>query len=122
MNSIIVREETILWLTKDKIEDNEKRITEAGDPELVGSGQSVGGIFFIIFENYQILTKFYFLSLIKNIFLGVISEVVGTAEAGPQLQRIVSRCKCEFYYVAYGESSLEGITDRLPRRPEINPW
>ena len=59
-----VREETILWLTKDKIEDNEKRITEAGDPELVGSGQSVGG---------------------------VISEVVGTAEAGPQLQRIVSR-------------------------------
>jgi len=46
MNSIIVREETILWLTKDKIEDNEKRITEAGDPELVGSGQSVGGIFF----------------------------------------------------------------------------
>jgi hypothetical protein len=52
MNSIIVREETILWLTKDKIEDNEKRITEACDPELVGSGQSVGGIFFIIFENY----------------------------------------------------------------------
>ena len=76
---------------------------------------------------------FYFLKIIrffeilfskidKNHFLGVISEVVGTAEAGPQLQRIVSRCKCEFYYVAYGESSLEGITDRLPRRPEINPW
>ena len=52
MNSIIVREETILWLTKDKIEDNEKRITEAGDPELVGSGQSVGGIFLTFFENY----------------------------------------------------------------------
>ena len=63
-DSTQVNVETILWLTKDKIEDNEKRITEAGDPELVGSGQSVGG---------------------------VISEVVGTAEAGPQLQRIVSR-------------------------------
>ena len=55
MNSIIVREETILWLTKDKIEDNEKRITEAGDPELVGSGQSVGGIVF-----------FFFLKIIKG--------------------------------------------------------
>ena len=53
---------------------------------------------------------------------GVISQVVGPAEAGPQLQRIVSRCKCEFYYVAYGEKSLEEVTDRIPKRPEVNPW
>ena len=32
------------------------------------------------------------------------------------------RCKCEFYYVAYGESSLEQVTDRIPRRPEVTPW
>ena len=32
------------------------------------------------------------------------------------------RCKCEFYYVAYGENSLEGVTDRIPKRPEVNPW
>ena len=57
-------EEKILWLTRDKIEDNEKKIPEDDPPELVGSGQAVGG---------------------------VISQVVGTAEAGPQLQRIVSR-------------------------------
>ena len=101
MNSIIVREETILWLTKDKIEDNEKRITEACDPELVGSGQSVGGIFFIIFENYQIFRK-YFLFKMKTIFLGVISEVVGTAEAGPQLQRIVSRWFLIITYYDFG--------------------
>ena len=60
-----VNEDTILWLTKDKIEDmdTEKLITD-DLPELVGSGQSVGG---------------------------VICVVVGRAEAGPQLQRIVSR-------------------------------
>lgn len=52
----------------------------------------------------------------------MISQVVGPAEAGPQLQRIVSRCKCEFYYVAYGEKSLEEVTDRIPKRPEVNPW
>jgi hypothetical protein len=64
-----VKEETILWLTKDKIEDldqcNESKrpdhlITD-DLPELVGSGQSVGG---------------------------VINE---PAETGHQLQRIVSR-------------------------------
>ena len=40
-----VNEDTILWLPKDKIEDmdNEKRITD-DLPELVGSGQSVGGV------------------------------------------------------------------------------
>ena len=32
------------------------------------------------------------------------------------------RCKCEFYYVAYGESSIDGVTDRIPKRPEVNPW
>ena len=53
-----------------------------------------------------------------------IFQVVGpVSEAGPQLQRIVSRCKCEFYYVAYGEKSLEEvISDRIPKRPEVNPW
>ncbi len=58
-----VREETILWLTRDKIEDN-KIIADDDLPGLVGSGQSVGG---------------------------VVSEVVGPAPAGTQLQRIVSR-------------------------------
>ena len=35
---------------------------------------------------------------------------------------LVFRCKCEFYYVAYGESSLEEVTDRIPKRPEVLPW
>ena len=92
-----LKEETILWLTKDKIEASEKQIEDL--PELVGSGQSVGG---------------------------VVSFSAGHAQEGTgqtQLQRIVSRCKCEFYYVAYGENSLEAITDyRIPKRPEVNPW
>ena len=24
--------------------------------------------------------------------------------------------------MAYGESSLEDVTDRIPKRPEVNPW
>ena len=112
-----VNEDTILWLTKDKIEDmaNDKRITD-DLPELVGK--------------IDFSWKFKKFVKLHDVFTGsgqsvggVISEVVGPAsEAGPQLQRIVSRCKCEFYYVAYGEKSLEEVTDRIPRRPEVNPW
>lgn len=59
-------------------------------PDLVGSGQSVGG---------------------------VVSSTVGAtsdpASAPIQLQRIVSRCGCQFFYASFGEnvdtSSLEEV-------------
>ena len=52
-------------------------------------------------------------------FILIVSTFFGSANF---ILFLYFRCKCEFYYVAYGESSLEGVTDRLPRRPEINPW
>lgn len=43
-----------------------------------------------------------------------------------QLQRIVSRCKCEFFYAGYGESSIDPtILDEVPAPPteEVGtPW
>jgi hypothetical protein len=42
-----------------------------------------------------------------------------------QLQRIVSRCRCEFFYAAYGESSIDPSTlDEVPPPPtdEGGPW
>uniref|UniRef100_A0A146MBQ1 UPF0378 protein KIAA0100 n=5 Tax=Lygus hesperus TaxID=30085 RepID=A0A146MBQ1_LYGHE len=78
-------DENIMWLNVDNIkEKSETLIAELPDvPQLVGSGQSVGG---------------------------VVGETVGassiTNDHSLQLQRIVSRCKCEFFYVAYGESTM----------------
>lgn len=67
-------------------------------PALVGSGQSVGG---------------------------VVSSTVGGG-GGPQhqLQRIVSRCKCEFFYVGYGQAPDAASLDEMPPPPgeEISPW
>ncbi|CAH1405429.1 unnamed protein product [Nezara viridula] len=78
-------DENIMWLSVDNIKEKDDCvIAELPDvPQLVGSGQSVGG---------------------------VVSETVGPSSAGIepplQLQRIVSRCKCEFFYVCYGENSM----------------
>jgi len=67
-------------------------------PALVGSGQSVGG---------------------------VVSQTVGGG-GGPQhqLQRIVSRCKCEFFYVGYGQTLDVGSVNQVPAPPreEVSPW
>ncbi|KAG8300517.1 hypothetical protein J6590_074430 [Homalodisca vitripennis] len=91
-------DENIMWLNVENIQEKEGTyITDLPDlPHLVGSGQSVGG---------------------------VISETVGassTEENPPlQLQRIVSRCKCEFFYVGYGESSMD--PHNLAEVPPVPP-
>lgn len=74
-------------------------------PHLVGSGRSVGG---------------------------VVSETVGAlsienpGEAQPvQLQRIVSRCKCEFFYVSYGDTIDPNSITEVPPPPSeetLSPW
>lgn len=98
----------IMWLTVDNIQekDREQVINEYPDlPHLVGSGQSVGG---------------------------VVSETVGAStcsvdgEKHPtQLQRIVSRCKCEFFYVSYGDTIDPNTVGEVPAPPPeetISPW
>ncbi|XP_014209605.1 protein KIAA0100 [Copidosoma floridanum] len=90
--------DNIMWLTLDNIQEKDSTVI-AGLPDvpaLVGSGQSVGG---------------------------VVSQTVGGG-GGPQhqLQRIVSRCKCEFFYVGYGQDA--GFLGDVPPLPgeEISPW
>ncbi|XP_021942266.1 protein KIAA0100 isoform X3 [Zootermopsis nevadensis] len=98
-------DENIMWLSVENIQEKDSTvIADVPDlPHLVGSGQSVGG---------------------------VVSETVGASsnigENPPiQLQRIVSRCKCEFFYAGYGESSIDPSTvDEVPPPPidEGGPW
>lgn len=63
---------------------------------------------------------------------GVVSETVGASTASvagekhaTQLQRIVSRCKCEFFYVSYGDTidpSTVGEVPPPPAEETISPW
>ncbi|XP_042235256.1 protein KIAA0100-like isoform X1 [Homarus americanus] len=91
--------DNIMWLTVDNIEEKDGQvINEVAD--IVGSGQSVGG---------------------------VVSQTVGSMDEGDdehQLQRIVSRCHCEFYYVSYGETGLDlSLMEEVqPPLPEDDLW
>lgn len=95
-----------MWLSVENIQEKDSKvIADLPDlPHLVGSGQSVGG---------------------------VVSETVGGSSTGEnpaiQLQRIVSRCNCEFFYVGYGDSSIDPSTlgeAQVPPIPldEGAPW
>ncbi|XP_015603116.1 protein KIAA0100 isoform X2 [Cephus cinctus] len=93
-------DDNIMWLTLDNIQEKDSTvIAELPDvPALVGSGQSVGG---------------------------VVSQTVGGGGGTQhQLQRIVSRCKCEFFYVGYGQVLDAGSLDEVPLPPgeEVSPW
>uniref|UniRef100_A0A1A9X0V8 FMP27/BLTP2/Hobbit GFWDK motif-containing RBG unit domain-containing protein n=1 Tax=Glossina brevipalpis TaxID=37001 RepID=A0A1A9X0V8_9MUSC len=104
-DSLLERE--IMWLTVENIQDKDDTvINDLPDiPHLVGSGRSVGG---------------------------VVSETVGatsnenSGESQPiQLQRIVSRCKCEFFYVCYGDTIDPNTITDLPPPPSeetLSPW
>ena len=80
--------DNIQWLTLDNIgeTDDHNYGRLPGPAGLVGSGRAVGG---------------------------VVSQVVGVTDSpgdgGIQLQRIVSRCKAEFFYVSYGDTELESV-------------
>ncbi|XP_066979648.1 LOW QUALITY PROTEIN: protein hobbit [Macrobrachium rosenbergii] len=91
--------DNIMWLTVDNIEEKDGQVINEV-PDIVGSGQSVGG---------------------------VVSQTVGSMDEGDdelQLQRIVSRCHCEFYYVSYGETGLDiSLMEEVqPPLPEEDLW
>lgn len=106
----------IMWLTLDNIiQDNEKSSassTVSGNAEFsdiphlvanLGSGQSVGGVVSIPYA----------------------SSSDPTDKSTNQLQRIVSRCKCEFFYVSYGETTVDIMTEVPPQPPPeetLSPW
>ncbi|KAK8762069.1 hypothetical protein V5799_026664, partial [Amblyomma americanum] len=91
----------VVWLTVDNIEERAWTVIEA-PADLVGSGQGVGG---------------------------VVSNTVGGASdpntAPLQLQRIISRCGCQFFYASYGENidpeALEEVPP-LPDEEDEEPW
>ncbi|XP_065157345.1 LOW QUALITY PROTEIN: protein hobbit [Atheta coriaria] len=91
--------ENIMWLTVDNIQEKECTvISEIPQvPNMVGCGVSVGA---------------------------VVSDTVGAStpnsDSPVQLQRIVSRCKCEFFYVGYGDISVDPATlhGELPPPPQ----
>uniref|UniRef100_A0A182NM85 Fmp27_GFWDK domain-containing protein n=1 Tax=Anopheles dirus TaxID=7168 RepID=A0A182NM85_9DIPT len=103
----------IMWLTVDNIQEKDRDarvvISDLPDlPHLVGSGQSVGGV---VSET-----------------VGVLGESCYSSGQKPpiQLQRIVSRCKCEFFYVSYGDTSIDpGTISEVPPPPveeSMSPW
>ncbi|XP_017000811.2 protein hobbit [Drosophila takahashii] len=104
-NSLLEKE--IMWLTVDNIQDKDETVINnlPDISHLVGSGRSVGG---------------------------VVSETVGaflsdnSGEAQPvQLQRIVSKCKCEFFYVSYGDAIDPNSITEVPPPPSEelqSPW
>ncbi|XP_058059559.1 protein hobbit [Anopheles bellator] len=102
----------IMWLTVDNIQEKDREATVISAlpdlPTLVGSGQSVGGV---VSET-----------------VGVLGESSYSRGQKPpiQLQRIVSRCKCEFFYVSYGETSIDpGTIGEVPPPPveeTLGPW
>ncbi|CAO1400040.1 unnamed protein product [Diamesa serratosioi] len=99
----------IMWLTLDNIQENDRNsaisndYTDTPHLPLMGSGQSVGGV------------------------VSVGSSIGESFEKHPnqQLQRIVSRCKCEFFYVSYGETTIDDMSE-LPALPApeetMSPW
>lgn len=106
-------DENIMWLTLDNIEEKDREATVINElpdlPHLVGSGHSVGGV---VSET-----------------VGGAPGIVGFGQPHPiQLQRIVSRCKCEFFYVSYGDTSIDpsSLTGEVPPPPSedavISPW
>lgn len=95
--------ENIMWLTIDNIQEKETEMPEISElpnmvPNMVGSGVSVGA---------------------------VVSDTVGLTTSR-QLQRIVSRCKCEFFYVGYGDISVDPeLVAEMPPPPQEDvelPW
>ncbi|XP_067136363.1 protein hobbit [Centruroides vittatus] len=87
--------DNIMWLSLDNIEERASMVI-SDLPDLVGSGHSVGGV--------------------------VSSTVGGTSDpttAPLQLQRIVSRCGCQFFYASYGENIDSGSVE-VPPLPEDN--
>lgn len=91
--------DNIMWLTVDNIQEKESaEISEVSEvPNMVGSGVSVGA---------------------------VVSDTVGPSN-DRQLQRIVSRCKCEFFYADYGDISVDPeAVGEVPPPPqeEVGPW
>ncbi|KAH8339800.1 hypothetical protein KR074_010953, partial [Drosophila pseudoananassae] len=105
-NSLLEKE--IMWLTVDNIQDKDETVIN-NMPEdishLVGSGRSVGGV-------------------VSETVGAILSDNSGGAQP-VQLQRIVSKCKCEFFYVSYGDAVDPNSITEVPQAHTeelLSPW
>lgn len=104
--------EQILWLSRDKIEDSmqetslHKGVRSRAEklPELVGSGESAGGV----------------VSQVVGGVGGMGTSMDGIEFMHSQLQRIVSKCKCEVAYVSYGDEIVG--SQEMPKERIESPW
>ena len=104
--------EQILWLSRDKIEDSMQesslhksaRTRAEKLPELVGSGESAGGV----------------VSQVVGGVGGMGASMDGIEFMHSQLQRIVSKCKCEVAYVSYGDEIVG--SQEMPKERNESPW
>lgn len=106
-----LRIDDITWLDLDDIEERNvvKDIVEI--PDLVGSGRSVGGV-----VNSEAGGSTHNNESSEN-----------SCQVPIQLQRIVSRCRCQFFYASYGENADPDhtIVPPLPQDDDLlppGPW
>lgn len=103
-----LRIEDITWLDLNDIEERTNREIEEF-PDLVGSGRSVGGV-------------------VNSEAGGSSGEPSEPNKVPIQLQRIVSRCRCKFFYASYGENTDPSNYDEVPPLPQdddllpLEPW
>nr|XP_054749338.1 bridge-like lipid transfer protein family member 2 isoform X1 [Lytechinus pictus] len=99
VNPAIHQEDHVKWLAISNIEKNPNHNRSVTDvPALVGSGDSVGG---------------------------VVSDTVGGASEDVendtvQLQRIISRCSCRFYYNMYGRDVDPDVAAQVLARGDVD--
>lgn len=95
------------WLSVENIEEKHD-VNNADPPDLLGTGQSSGGVVSFVVGKSDILDNDCGHSLV-------------------QLQRIISRCSCQFYYVNYSKDIPPEILDKAPPLPDdydlnLDPW
>lgn len=98
----------VVWLSVDNIQEKDT-LTVTEIPDLVGISQSVGGV----------------VSSVVQAEDGSVSPT-GSMSA-VQLQRIISRCSCEFYYAGFTEDVDPEFIHEVPPLPDddhlvLEPW
>lgn len=102
----------IVWLGVDNIQEKDQSTVLADLPDLLGCGQSVGGVVSSVVNPSEITPDG--------------SEPFPSTGASVQLQRIISRCGCQFYYVGYRDDVDREIVKEIPPRLDdddlLEPW
>jgi hypothetical protein len=105
----------VVWLPVDNIQERGVFTTVSDLTDLVGSGQRVGGVLSLNVNPDEICPD-------VGGPINPVPKIVNTI----QLQRIISRCSCQFYYVVFTEDIDLELVKEIPPIPEnddlIEPW